>query len=96
MTPKTGGAGPPPALLCGTSVRWAPARLKSESIKCGELGATRPDLGGRKPRGDGLAKKRSLSSYGELGADLPDFGGRKPRVEGYATKKDVTGYGLRD
>ena len=43
----------------GSSV---PVRLKSESIKCCELDADRTDLGGRKPRGEGLAKKVLLST----------------------------------
>ena len=40
----------------------APVRLHSESRKCGELGADRPNFGGRKPREEGLAKKKE--AYG--------------------------------
>ena len=38
-----------------------------------ELGADRPDLGGRKPRGEGLAKKRKrVTGLGKFGLEPPD------------------------
>ena len=56
-----------PALFTiGFLHEYGPSSPGSESRKCGELGADRPDFGGRNTRGEGLAKtEKGVVGVGE-------------------------------